>query len=116
MTFCASFNIWSRLFGSSSTFAPATRPSKSLFDQKAKLRSPGGMLAVVHRVNQSIGSGNDDAWPALDRSQHVGLNTPTVVLLYVAASTAWRSTLKPTSCRLLVATVGNAPSTPVCPM
>ena len=30
----------------------------------------------------------------------------TLVLLYVAASTAWRSTLKPTSCRLLVATVG----------
>src|SRR5437762_6560047 len=96
-TFCASFRSWSRLVGSSSTRASLTSLSYVGFDQKAKLRSPGGIDAVVHRPSQSIGSGNVDAWPAFARLQHVGLNTPEVVLLYAAVSRTWRSTLKPTS-------------------
>src|SRR5258708_15360397 len=80
--------------------------------QNGKVRSPGGRLGVVQRASQSNGSGNVDAWPAFARLQHFGLNTPVFVSLYAAASRTWRSTLKPTSCKLLTATVGCAPCPP----
>src|SRR5258705_7179669 len=101
-----------RLFASSSVRAELMSASYCGLDQNAKLRSPGGMLAVVQRASQSNGSGNVDAWPAFARLQHFGLNTPVFVSLYAAASRTWRSTLKPTSCRLLTATVGCAPCSP----